>query len=156
MTWRAMCGRPSASAQQASVKRQMDKSAQRHNTAMSDRLAKRKVDQAAKVQGAAAAKAARAAAGIDEVDAVQEEAVNLDGSPSSPTKSAKKQTGFLDGIRKGMRERALAAAMVQQQSLLAGPRRAAPFLHLNLIVCSRCARSHSPHPPPWPGHSFPF
>jgi hypothetical protein len=43
-----MTGRPSARAQQASVKRQMDKSAQRHNTAMSDRLAKRKVDQAAK------------------------------------------------------------------------------------------------------------
>jgi hypothetical protein len=66
------------------------------------------------VQAEAAAKAARAAAGIDEVDAVQEEAVNPEA------KSAKKSTGFMEGIRKGMHERALAAAMVQQQSLLAG------------------------------------
>jgi hypothetical protein len=32
--------------------------------------------------------------------------------------------------------------------------------HLNLTACScvpvyPCIRAHSPHPPPWPGHSFP-
>jgi hypothetical protein len=27
------------------------------------------------------------------------------------------------------------------------------FTHL---VMDRCTRTHSPHPPPWPGHSFPY
>jgi hypothetical protein len=25
-----------------------------------------------------------------------------------------------------------------------------------VLVVHQCIRTHSPHPPPWPGHSFPF
>ena len=25
----------------------------------------------------------------------------------------------------------------------------------SLTVCPQCTRAHAPHPPPWPGYSFP-
>jgi len=41
--------------------------------------------------------------------------------------------------------------------LQVGPHRSTPLLpHCSLLIVYLRIRTHSPHPPPWPGHSLSF
>jgi|AntAceMinimDraft_1070359.scaffolds.fasta_scaffold07572_2 hypothetical protein len=112
-------------AQQESVQRHLDKSAGRHNSAMSGRLAARKAasdikaaEKAATDAANAAEKAAEDAAAISAAAAAGDLTPTARADEAPVTATAPKQTGIMAGIRQGMRERALAAALVQQETIM--------------------------------------
>ena len=107
--------RAALEARRAAVRRRLDASVDKRSSAMASRVAARKAkSEEAKERSRAAAAAAVPGSRASETPGV---------APSSPRVGAekekkKKPVGFIAGIRQGMRERALAAALVQQQEIM--------------------------------------